>query len=175
MKKKYIMSQGLALGEEKDMEKLKSYAAQGWMLDGFAPFGFWLKKGRKQHLIFAVDYCHNPDEEYFAYFEAAGWTPVCSAGSHIHIFSAPAGTEPIYSDYESTFNKYAGEKKKCGRIALPALIATMFLSFLSQINSMPFLLTEMFIYTGFAAIIILIFSGMPYLGYTYKLKKLKEG
>ena len=36
--KKYVMSDGLAFSEEKDMEKLSALATEGWILDKFAPF-----------------------------------------------------------------------------------------------------------------------------------------
>lgn len=41
-KSKYIMISGLAFYEEDDMEKLKNYARQGWILEGITG-GFFYK------------------------------------------------------------------------------------------------------------------------------------
>ncbi|AKG03413.1 hypothetical protein AAV35_000540 [Salimicrobium jeotgali] len=175
MKKKYVMSRGLAFGEEKDMAKLRSYAKEGWVLDRFAPFGFLLKKGEAQDLSFAVDYNKNPDDEYFAYFDQAGWTHVCSEVDYIHVFSAAEGTKPIYSDRETTLGKYEVEKKRTGRVALPSLIATILLFVLGNLESITGIMGEVLIWSGFLTMIVFIFSGMPYVGYQYKLSKLKKG
>ncbi|MDI3411344.1 hypothetical protein QKW52_18370 [Bacillus sonorensis] len=42
--RKYIMSDGLAFSEEKDMKKLSDMASKGWVLDSFAFMGYRLKK-----------------------------------------------------------------------------------------------------------------------------------
>ncbi|HZG73628.1 MAG TPA: DUF2812 domain-containing protein, partial [Chondromyces sp.] len=99
---KYVSNNGLAFTEEKEMKKLADYAKQGWILEGFAGLGYKLKKSEPQNIVYSLDYQQEADQEYFSYFETAGWSHVCSAGKEIHIFSAPAGTEPIYSDRETT-------------------------------------------------------------------------
>ncbi|MBA2176249.1 DUF2812 domain-containing protein [Halobacillus locisalis] len=175
MKKKYVVSRGLAFGEEKDMAKLTSYAKQGWVLERFAPFGFLLKKGKVQHLSFAVDYNKDPDDEYFAYFEQAGWTHMCSGVDYIHVFSSPEGTQPIYSDRETTLEKYEVEKKNTGMVALPSLIATILLFICGNLEGVSGLMEEVLIWSGFATMIVFVFSGMPYVGYRYKLSKVRKG
>ncbi|WP_341455854.1 hypothetical protein [Clostridium peptidivorans] len=45
MKNKYVMISGFATSEESDMEKLKKYASQGWILeDIIGGFFYKLKK-----------------------------------------------------------------------------------------------------------------------------------
>src|SRR5699024_1009621 len=79
--KKYVSSGGLAFSEEKDMKKLSKYAKKGWILEGFAPFGYRLQKGEPATIQYSLDYQMDADEDYFAYFEAAGWSHVCSSGN----------------------------------------------------------------------------------------------
>lgn len=42
MKNKYVMISGLAFSEESDMEKLKNYAREGWILEDIMG-GFFYK------------------------------------------------------------------------------------------------------------------------------------
>ncbi len=77
--KKYMMSEGLAFSEEKDMKKLSDMASKGWVLDSFAFMGYKLRKAEPQNLIYSIDY-HDVGEEslaeYTEMFEAAGWERV---------------------------------------------------------------------------------------------------
>jgi hypothetical protein len=104
-----MMSNGLAFSEEKDMEKLRQKALNGWHLKGFRFLGYELEKGECEDVIFNIDYRSlqpSEEEEYFDMFSCAGWTHVCSSSDkHIHIFKAKKGTKPIYSDVESSVDK----------------------------------------------------------------------
>lgn len=174
---KYIMSGGLAFAEERDMEKLSKYAEKGWLLERFAPLGFRLRRGQPQNLVYSVDYQVNVDEEYDLIFEDAGWSRVCSAGGNIHIFRATAGTSPIYSDKTTTIDKYEREKKIMGITALPSLIACIVFILLQRFSaneSLPDIVGKISYYLGGVALIILIFSGLPYLAYRSKLNKLRK-
>ncbi|WP_042454394.1 DUF2812 domain-containing protein [Neobacillus dielmonensis] len=169
---KYVPSGGLAFTEEQDMKKLSDYAKEGWILAGFAPLGYKLIKGTPQNLIYCVDYHKDVDEEYFSLFEAAGWAHICSQGNEIHIFSAPAGTTPIYSDKETLMEKYEREKRQMGKWAVPFLIATLVFFFLS--GMLPKILGIVSMVLGLICFIVLIFSGLPYLAYLVKLNKLRK-
>ncbi|WP_029270971.1 DUF2812 domain-containing protein [Virgibacillus alimentarius] len=172
---KYVSSGGLAFSEEKDMKKLSKYAKKGWILEGFAPFGYRLQKGEPATIQYSLDYQMDADEDYFAYFEAAGWSHVCSSGNSIHLFYAPVGTAPIYSDKETMIEKYETEKKKMGKAAFIMLIITftfMFLGALGSYGWVPALIRNGSLILGYLSLIALIFTGMPYFGYRNKLNKL---
>ncbi|PFG12405.1 DUF2812 domain-containing protein [Bacillus sp. es.036] len=176
-KTKYVMSSGLAFSEEKEMAKLSEYARKGWLFEKFAFLGFVLRQGEPQNLIYSLDYQKEPDEEYFSYFEEAGWTIVCSVGNEMHVFSAAQGTTPIYSDKESTKEKYERERQSMKKVASPALLLTLVfivLSMSSQNGYLPSIVGQISEYSSYATFIVLIFTGMPYLAYCYKLKKLEK-
>ncbi|WIG46833.1 DUF2812 domain-containing protein [Bacillus halotolerans] len=127
--KKYMMSDGLAFSEEKDMKKLSDMASKGWVLDSFAVMGYKLRKAEPRKLIYSIDY-HDVGEEslaeYTEMFEAAGWERVCSSQG-MHIFSAEPGTSPIYSDQSTLREKYKRSEKD-------VRIVTCTLSFLTLLS-----------------------------------------
>ncbi len=178
MKKvKYIPSGGLAFFEEKEMKKLAEYAKEGWLLEKFAGLGYKLRKGERKDIEYSLDYQKEADVEYLAFFEAAGWSHVCSVGNEIHIFSAPTGTKPIYTDRLTTFEKYEREKKQMGKAALPFFISTVvfwLLSVFSNLGWVPESIANLFQGLGMISLIILIFPGLPYLSYQLKLLKLRK-
>ncbi|CAH0346575.1 DUF2812 domain-containing protein [Bacillus sp. CECT 9360] len=177
LKTKYIMSDGLAFSEEKDMQRLSRYAKKGWILEGFAGLGFKLRKEEPKYLDYSLDYLKEADEEYFQYFEAAGWSHVCSSGNEIHVFCAPIGTKPIYSDKETIIEKYQRQKKQMGKYALPFLISWVVffvLSVLSQNSILSETIGNVSEFFGLIAFIILIFPGLPYIAYHFRLKKLRK-
>lgn len=125
-KQKYIMSGGLAFSESKDMEKLRKYSLKGWHLSGFSFLGYTLTKGIKKDYIYNLDY-HSitPDEkeEYFNLFSTAGWTHVTSIDD-IHLFRASPGTSPIYTDSETSVQKYERSCKSTAAVAIPVILIT---------------------------------------------------
>lgn len=105
---RYLLSAGYAFAEEQEMDKLGRLAAEGWLLEGFAFLGYWLRKGEPQQLVYSLDVQdvrEGEREEYLQMFRAGGWLPVCSNGK-LHIFSSAPGTLPIYSDKTSLREKY---------------------------------------------------------------------
>lgn len=120
---KYVSSGGLAFTEHKDMKKLSRWAAKGWHLESFALFGYRLRKGDPKQVTYCVDYNDvkaDDMEEYEELFEAGGWARVCSSGN-IHIFAAPEGTKPIYTDKETNYEKY----RKAARSIAPLLVVPL--------------------------------------------------
>lgn len=174
---KYIMSGGLAFDEEKDMKKLEQHALDGWIFDRFAFMGYHLRKAESQELQYSLDYRKDPDPDYFAYFNEAGWKHEGTAENYIHLFSAPPGTAPIYTDRDSLVEKYSNEKTRMGKGALVMLASTIFIqivlfviSFFSNLGgTVNTIMNILFV----LSLIGLVFTFMPYLGYSYKLNKLK--
>ncbi|MCY9375944.1 DUF2812 domain-containing protein [Bacillus sp. T17B1] len=125
--KKYMMSDGLAFSEEKDMKRLSDMAGKGWVLDSFAFMGYKLKKAEARKLIYSIDY-HGVEEEslaeYIEMFEAAGWEHACSSHG-MHIFSAEPGTSPIYSDQSTMREKYKRSEKDVRNVACTLSFLTL--------------------------------------------------
>ncbi|WP_336155372.1 DUF2812 domain-containing protein [Bacillus sp. 204(2023)] len=106
--KKYMMSEGLAFSEEKDMKRQSDKASKGWVLDSFAFMGYKFRKAEPRKLIYSLDYRavdNDNIDEYLEIFENAGWEHVCSEYT-THIFAAAPGTKPIYSDRSTMIDKY---------------------------------------------------------------------
>jgi hypothetical protein len=174
---KYVPSGGLAFTEKRDMQKLSKYAKKGWLLERFAPFGYKLRKGDPQTLEYSVDYHTNVDEEYYSIFEDAGWSYVCSAGEAYHVFRAAAGTAPIYTDTGTLVDKYEREKKSVGKLALPLLIAMIVFIFLGIMGAngwLPEIVMNISRVLGIVTLVMLVFPGLPYIAYRFKLNKLRE-
>jgi hypothetical protein len=176
MKTKYVMIRGLAFSEESDMKKLSNFAKQGWILEGISGgFLYKLKKDKPQDLVYSLDYQINADEEYFTIFKEAGWKKVVSVENQMHIFSAQAGTKPIYSDGPSEIDKYIRLRNTMKRgviyssIAGIVLIALLALSIFAArqifLIILGFLVIDIFIFT---------FNFMPYLAYNSRIKQIKK-
>lgn len=176
-KTKYILSGGTAFAEKEDLQKLSDYAKKGWLLDRWALFGYTLKKGKAQELQYSLDFQENADDEYFLLFKEAGWQHVCSTGHAMHIFSAPSGTKPIYSDVETIIDRYKREKHSVGKAALSILVAMVFLLLFDVMSLYGWLpeavgtISEILLAIS---TVILVFPGLPYLAYQRKLKKLSN-
>ncbi|KGP91849.1 hypothetical protein N780_15955 [Pontibacillus chungwhensis BH030062] len=174
---KYVMSGGLAFSEEKDLKKLSSLSKKGWVTKKLAPFGYVLKRGEAKPLVYAVDYRKDADDEYFAYFDEAGWDHVSTAVNYIHLFSAPEGTQPIFTDQSTIIEKYEAEKRIMGKAALPTLLITIALFMLYPLSNtdwMADIFGEVGIVLGYVSMIVLVFTGMPYLGFRRKVHKLRK-
>ena len=174
---KYINSGGLAFSENEDMEKLGEYAKEGWILENITSFGYKLRKRKPENIKYSLDYQKEVDDDYFSYFEASGWSHVCSGANQIHIFSAPEGTSPIHSDKVTVVEKYEIIRKSMGKVALPTIIITLMLfllTILSGIEGMPEIIGSASAILGYVSLIVLIFTGLPYIGYSFKLSKLRK-
>lgn len=176
MKSKYVMISGLAFSEEGDMEKLKDYASQGWILEDIVWGLFYkLRKDKPQNIVYNLDYQTETNEDYFTIFKEAGWKLVVSKDNYIHIFSAQAGTKPIYSDCESEIDKYTSTRNQTRKGILYSLIiaiALMGLLVVSLIAIRPIFL----IILGLLIIdiFIFVFNFMPYLAYNSRIKQIKK-
>ncbi|MFN2747363.1 MULTISPECIES: DUF2812 domain-containing protein [Bacillus] len=136
IQKKYIMSEGLAFSEEKDMKKLKYMASKGWLLDSFAFMGYKLKKAKPQNVTYSIDYQDIDDdsfEEYTETFEAGGWTHVCSSHG-MHIFAAEPGTAPIYTDRSTLIEKYKRSETSVRHVTIVLICLTLLATILHYIT-----------------------------------------
>lgn len=175
---KYIASGGLAFDEEKDMEKLEKLAREGWVFDRFYFMGYKLKKTSPKEIQYAIDYRKGVDRDYFAYFEEAGWKYEGTSGDYIHLFSAPKGIAPIYTDHTTILEKYESEKRSMGKAAFITLLLNIAIAALFYFfTTLPIFSTnESTIKIVFAilqtiTLIFLVFCGLPFLGYLYKVRK----
>lgn len=176
MKSKYVMINGLAFSEESDMEKLKNYASQGWILEDIVGgFIYKLRKDTPQNIVYNLDYQTDTNEEYFTIFKEAGWKLVVSVGKSVHIFSAQAGTKPIYSDCESEIDKYTSIKNLTRKGTLYSLILAIVLIGLlvvSLIAIRPIFLVILVLFI--IDIFVFVFNFMPYLAYNTRIKQIKK-
>ncbi|WP_346878937.1 MULTISPECIES: DUF2812 domain-containing protein [unclassified Clostridium] len=176
MKSKYVMINGFAFSEESDMEKLKEYARQGWILEDIVGgFFYKLRKDKSQDIIYNLDYQTEANEEYFTIFKEAGWNCIVSIENYMHIFSAQAGTKPIYSDCESEIDKYTSIRNQTRKGTLYSLIlaiALMGLLVVSLVAIKPIFL----IIVGLLIIdiFVFVFNFMPYLAYSSRIKQIKK-
>lgn len=171
MNRKYMASWGLAFAEEREMEKLGRMAAKGWHLEKFAPLGYTLVEGEPADVRYSLDYRTRPDEDYFELFRSSGWEHVTSTGDEIHVFKGSPDARPIYSDRETTDEKYAQVEGQMGKAALTLLMVWIGFILLLQLDwSGPF---EAAIWIAQLLVTIgLIFTGLPYIGYLVKRKRL---
>lgn len=124
---KYIMSGGLAFSEDKDMEKLRRFSLEGWHVSNFTFMGYTLKKGESSDYIYSVDYRSlkkDEEEEYFDFFASSGWAHITSKGD-IHLFGAQPNTKPIYSDRDTSVEKYGNLARSMNCFAIPFVLITV--------------------------------------------------
>lgn len=134
---KYITSGGLAFSEDKDMEKLHHYSLKGWHVRDFKLIGYVLEKGESNDYIYSVDYrsLHEDEkEEYFELFSSAGWTHIAS-DDDIHLFRANAGTKPIYTDKDTSVEKYKQLSGFMKKLTIPLALFTVLTWVIALISS----------------------------------------
>lgn len=176
MKSKYVMISGLAFTEENDMEKLKNYAKQGWILEDIVGgFFYKLRKDKPQNIVYSLDYQSDADREYFSIFKEAGWELVFSINNQMHIFLAQAGTNPIYSDSKSEIDKYTRIRNQTRRGTIYSLIAAIVLISLLVVSAIT-IRSIFLVILGVLVIdiFIFIFNFMPCLAYTSRIKQIKK-
>ena len=176
MKNKYVMIEGLAFSEQSDMNKLSNYAKEGWLLDSIkGNMLYKLKKGEPQDIIYSVDYQYNADDEYFSLFKEAGWNHILTSQNSIHIFSAPTGTEPIYSDSDSEKSKYTTviKSEKKGSI-ISGILSLIFLclAFVSSQYIRQLLIPLLIVFIISLCIFILNF--MPFIASYNRIKQIEK-
>lgn len=176
MKNKYVMIGGFAFSENSDMEKLRDYAKKGWILEDISGLFYKLRKDKPQDIEYSLDYQDEATKEYFDLFLEAGWTLVVSTDCNsTHIFSAPVGTKPIYTERTSEMDKYSSVRNQMKRGSIYSTIVLITLAVLSVISAI-------FIKPIFIPVCVLFilsifpftFSFMPYLAYGSRIKKISK-
>ena len=132
-KTKYVVSGGIAFSEKKDLQVLKKFAAEGWIVKRYKRMGYELENRSPELVDYSIDirnlaYEDEDKDEYFAMFEFAGWEHVCSRYD-THLFKAPVGTTPIYSDTSSKADKLLRMRKS----VVPAVYFAALLTLVSYI------------------------------------------
>lgn len=172
---KLIPIGGLAFSEEKDLKKLSDYAKKGWLLDSIVTgFFYKLRKDVPQNITYALDYQNAPSPEYFSLISVSGWQKVVSLGT-IHIFSAPEGSTPLYTDRLSEQDKYVMMKAQTGKGALISFMIGIGLLIIMNFSTLqpPFLF--MLVSLSFlGTLVVFIFNFMPWVMYTWRLRKMSE-
>ena len=173
MKRKYMSSWGLAFAEEREMKKLQQMAAKGWHLEKFAPLGYTLVEGEPMDVRYSLDYRKRPDEDYFELFAASGWEHVTSTGDEIHVFKGRPDATPLYTDRQTTHEKYGQVERQMGKAALVCLLLSIGLMLLLQLDWSG--TAEAIIWIVQTLVVIgLVFTGLPYLGFLAKRKRLER-
>ena len=176
MRKKYVMMGGYAFSEKSDMRKLKRLASEGWIFDGVVMpiFSYRFKKGMPQDLDFSVDYQKHVDEDYFSLFESAGWKHEATMGNEIHLFSAPAGTKPIYTDPLSDRDRLQTMGDQFRNPAMLSLV--IFLALIAlRFAFAPTGLWKLILLGGMIlSIVTTVFTGIPYMGYLMRIRRSKN-
>ena len=174
---KYIVSKGLSFAEYEEMQMLSEYASKGWKLEKFAFMGYKLKRAKPEKLQYSLDYRINPDEEYFSYFNEAGWNKVCSIGNIMHIFSALEGTKKIYTDNDTEIEKYISQYELMKKMAIPSSVCFIIL-LISMIfiknSNLPDIYNEVLLIIFIPTAAVSIFTTRPCLNHYSRIKEIQK-
>ncbi|HDX9578147.1 TPA: DUF2812 domain-containing protein [Bacillus pseudomycoides] len=132
MKKSYRLSSGLAFAEQKDLQMLQQRAQKGWRVVSFKAGLYTFEQAKPEDVIFNFDFQDVPDTEFSEYmnlFEESGWMHV-SSHAGIHLFKAPMGTTPIYTD---TSTKKSRNEQLCRPIQWLTLWVFIFTVVMGQL------------------------------------------
>ncbi|MGC6769970.1 DUF2812 domain-containing protein [Enterococcus sp. LJL128] len=103
--KKYVLSKGVALYPEKEMEVLREQAQLGWQFIKLNNFGFLeFQKNAPEIKKFSVDFFSGERDElddYLTIYQEAGWECISNHKKKYFYFKADPCVSSIYSDEES--------------------------------------------------------------------------
>lgn len=112
--RKKVGCNGLAFGDQEDMEMLHQYALEGWIFREYKGVSYILYKEDPQDLIFSYDFCKVPpqeEEEYLDVFRQAGWEPLACSSKGVHFFCAKNGTVPVHTDADIQAQQFSSTFK----------------------------------------------------------------
>ena len=101
---------GLSCSVDEDLNRLRQWASEGWQVVEVRKMCVVLERASPAQMVFAVDYQHCPDAEYFGLCRMAGWTHVVSLSQSIHLFKAPTGTRSLFSAHDASMNVRAQQR-----------------------------------------------------------------
>jgi hypothetical protein len=170
---------GLAFAEEHDLQRLSTWAAEGWRLSRISGMFMVLEQAPPEQVVFAIDYQDKPDDEYFEMCAAAGWQHVTSIEQQIHLFKAAPETPAIFSPTDST-TKYQRAARMFAKPALWGSVGLVVLLILMFRIVSPWLATQsdttlvLAVTIGLGLLItviatISIFAGLPWIAYRLRL------
>jgi hypothetical protein len=170
---------GLAFAEEYDLQRLSTWAAQGWRLAKISGMWMVLEQALPEQVVFAIDYQDKPDQEYFEMCAAAGWQQVLSIEAQIHLFKAAPGTKSIFGPADIT-TKYERAARMFARPALwsgAGVVATVVLFYsivqpwlvLQDNQTMVWLIKGIALGVFFIVATIFIFTCLPWLAYRLRV------
>ncbi|AQP54116.1 hypothetical protein CBF34_06130 [Vagococcus penaei] len=141
--KKILYSKGIAYYPELEALRLKSELASGWQIEKLNCLGFYIfKKVLPQEQEFVIDFYSGAKKEASEYEELyaiCGWQPVITYRHRYYIFSAPAGTSPVYTDEDTFTTRLSAENnwllKNYTIYGLLSLLLTVLIQ-LSPVKSM---------------------------------------
>jgi hypothetical protein len=176
---RHEIGSGLAFAEEYDLQRLSTWAAEGWRLAKIRGMWMELEQAPPEHAVFAIDYQANPDIEYFEMCATAGWHHVTSIDLQIHLFKAAPGTMAIFSPADMT-TKYERAARMFAKPALWSSVGLVVLLILVFGMMWPWLVTlsdatlMLAVTIGIGLLItvittISIFTGLPWLAYRLRL------
>lgn len=173
IKKKFVASGGIAFSEKQDLKVLKKFAAKGWIVKRHKGLGYELEKGGPELVDYGIDIRNLADgdkDEYFAMFEFAGWEHV-SSSYDTHLFKAPVGTTPIYSDNTSKAEKLLRLRKSI----MPVMWLTVCLTVMSYLAMVFFSGTigQVSKVLFIILIVLMIPCVMMYIALTYRRMRLQ--
>lgn len=165
---------GLSCCADEDLNRLSQWAAQGWQVVAVRRMCVVLERTPPVQVVFAVDYQHHPDAEYFALCRIAQWTHVVSLSDSIHLFMAPIGTRPLFGANDKTMVVRA--QQRLNRIALVSSVALALMVWMAATLVWPWLvvredgfLTWMLIGSAFVSIYAMMqivwYTALPWLVY----------
>ena len=106
----YSFANGIESYEQRALKMFEEMALQGYRLEKRLPFIWRFGIAEPEKHSFSADYywIAKPSEfeAYKGLFANAGWNYVCSDFDGHHIFAAPKGTKPIYTDKDTLSAKF---------------------------------------------------------------------
>jgi hypothetical protein len=165
---------GLACCEDEDLHRLSQWAAEGWQVVEVRRMCVVLEHAPPAQVVFAVDYQHHPDAEYFELCRMAEWTHVVSLSHSIHLFNAPIGTRSLFSAHDTTMVVRA--QQRLTRAVLVCGVALVIMMWLATTLVWPWLATLdsgllrwVFVGSGFvsmyALMVMVWYTALPWVVY----------
>ena len=111
-------------------------------------------------------------------FSKSSWTHLFSISDEIHFFSAAEGSKAIYTDRTSELDRDMLQKERFKRwLIMTSLlfgVTSVLHLFISSKVTSTYLSVALLIAWFVIGLLPFIFTLMPYLGYAYRVRKLRE-
>lgn len=164
------LAHGMAVSPQKDLELFRTMAARGKHLSSFAAVrhSWEFTDGDPIDAVFDVAYQDHADDDYFAMFRAAGWTPVLNVGN-MHIFRAAPGTAPVHTDTGSAREELERNRNRAGVGALVSIVVLALATIVLGLVDAP---TTIRVVVTAVLLVPVVYTTIPFFGSAAKLRKL---